>query len=189
MGSVAKNGFNFHGVTLTPVQQMSDVWFTSADLAKALKYSNSRAVTMLYQKYADEFSAGMTQVLEVSTSGNYRKKVRIFSLRGAHLIAMFSRTEVAKEFRHWVLDILDREVASGSIHPAFDFAKATHNAQAISKQLAAIKDMWRGGLEDALRLIEYKHCGDISETLSDMTFFVVPLENSLRQYGGEKGIH
>ena len=65
---------------------------------------------MIYNKYADEFSAGMTQVLEVSTSGNYRKKVRVFSLRGAHLIAMFARTTVAKEFRRWVLDILDREV-------------------------------------------------------------------------------
>ncbi|MGL5410310.1 MAG: P22AR C-terminal domain-containing protein, partial [Shewanella sp.] len=40
--------------------------------------------------------------------------VRIFSLRGAHLIAMFSRTALAKEFRRWVLDVLDRETAA---HP------------------------------------------------------------------------
>ncbi|MGC6299300.1 hypothetical protein ACMXZB_12455, partial [Pasteurella multocida] len=33
----------------------------------------------------------------------------IFSLRGCHLIAMFARTPIAKEFRKWVLDILDRE--------------------------------------------------------------------------------
>lgn len=74
---------------------------------------------MIYNKYADEFTSGMTQVLEVSTSGNYRKKVRVFSLRGAHLIAMFARTPVAKEFRRWVLDILDREVAHSPIAKQF----------------------------------------------------------------------
>lgn len=110
MNSVAKSDYNFHGVDLVPVENKQGVWFTSSDLASALEYSNSRAVTMIYNKYADEFSEGMTQVLEVSTSGNYRKKVRVFSLRGAHLIAMFARTDVAKEFRRWVLDILDREV-------------------------------------------------------------------------------
>ncbi|EHJ2888576.1 Bro-N domain-containing protein [Salmonella enterica] len=112
MNIVAKSDYNFHGVELVPTRDMHGVWFTSSNIASALKYANSRAVTMIYNKYSDEFSTGMTQVLEVSTSGNYRKKVRVFSLRGAHLIAMFARTPVAKEFRHWVLDILDREVGS-----------------------------------------------------------------------------
>lgn len=61
----------------------------------------------------------MTQVIESVTSGNYRKKVRVFSLRGAHLIAMFARTPVAKEFRRWVLDILDREVEHSPIAKQF----------------------------------------------------------------------
>ncbi len=116
---VAKSEFNFQGKALVPVSNISGVWFTSADLAKALKYSNSRAVTMLYNKYADEFTSGMSQVLEVSTSGNYRKKVRVFSLRGAHLIAMFARSDVAKEFRRWVLDILDREFEHSPIAKQF----------------------------------------------------------------------
>ncbi|MEQ3425778.1 MULTISPECIES: BRO family protein [Citrobacter] len=119
MNIVAKSDYNFHGVNLVPVENKQGVWFTSSDLASALEYSNSRAVTMIYNKYADEFSDGMTQVLEVSTSGNYRKKVRVFSLRGAHLIAMFARTDVAKEFRRWVLDILDREVQDSPIAKQF----------------------------------------------------------------------
>ncbi|UAN60253.1 hypothetical protein KGP21_11640 [Serratia sp. JSRIV004] len=119
MHIVAKSDFNFQGKALVPVSNITGTWLTSSDLAKALEYSNSRAVTMIYNKYADEFSSGMTQVLEVSTSGNYRKKVRVFSLRGAHLIAMFSRTDVAKEFRRWVLDILDREVAHSPIAKQF----------------------------------------------------------------------
>ncbi|MEG1532086.1 MAG: P22AR C-terminal domain-containing protein [Citrobacter sp.] len=119
MNIVAKSDLNFQGKALVPVSNITGVWLTSSDLAKALEYSNSRAVTMIYNKYADEFTNGMTQVLEVSTSGNYRKKVRVFSLRGAHLIAMFARTDVAKEFRRWVLDILDREVANSPIAKQF----------------------------------------------------------------------
>lgn len=60
----------------------------------------------------------MPLVIESVTNGinnSLRKKsVRIFSLRGAHLIAMFSRTPVAKEFRKWVLDILDKESGTQS---------------------------------------------------------------------------
>jgi hypothetical protein len=33
--------------------------------------------------------------------------MRVFSLRGAHLIGMFSRTAKGEEFRHWVLNQLD----------------------------------------------------------------------------------
>ncbi|WP_187153367.1 hypothetical protein [Candidatus Arsenophonus triatominarum] len=59
----------------------------------------------------------MTETLNLKVSGNYEKTVRIFSLRGAHLVAMFARTPVAKEFRKWVLDILDKEVGNPQPRP------------------------------------------------------------------------
>lgn len=151
MNIVAKSDFNFKGKALVPVENITGVWLSSSDLAKALEYSNSRAVTMIYNKYADEFSIGMTQVLEVSTSGNYRKKVRVFSLRGAHLIAMFARTDVAKEFRRWVLDILDREVLQGNAYPAFDFEMYAHNARVAEGHINYIYQSWRNNLKPALR--------------------------------------
>lgn len=110
MHIVAKSDFNFQGNALVPVTGISGVWLTSADIAKALQYKSAKSITNLFNQNSDEFTNGMTQVIESVTSGNYRKKVRVFSLRGAHLIAMFARTDVAKEFRRWVLDILDREV-------------------------------------------------------------------------------
>ncbi|MFV0607520.1 BRO family protein [Klebsiella aerogenes] len=119
MNIVAKSEYNFHGVNLVPVANQQGVWFTSADLAVALKYKSAKSITNLFNQNSDEFSDGMTQVIESVTSGNYRKKVRVFSLRGAHLIAMFARTDVAKEFRRWVLDILDREVAHSPIAKQF----------------------------------------------------------------------
>ncbi|WP_369982338.1 Bro-N domain-containing protein [Serratia sp. P2ACOL2] len=111
MNIVAKSDFNFQGNALVPVTSTSGVWLTSADIAKALQYKSAKSITNLFNQNSDEFTSGMTQVIESVTSGNYRKKVRVFSLRGAHLIAMFARTSVAKEFRRWVLDILDREVS------------------------------------------------------------------------------
>lgn len=110
MNILAKDELNFQGNALVPATGVSGVWLTSADIAKALQYKSTKSITNLFNQNSDEFTSGMTQVIESVTSGNYRKKVRVFSLRGAHLIAMFARTTVAKEFRRWVLDILDREV-------------------------------------------------------------------------------
>lgn len=99
----------FQNITLTPAKIDKQIWLTSADLAKALGYSRSDEVNNLYNRKKDEFTANMTQTAEIQTKGGLQR-VRIFSLRGCHLIAMFARTKVAKEFRQWVLDILDKEV-------------------------------------------------------------------------------
>lgn len=48
-----------------------------------------------------------------ATSEFRTERVRIFSLRGCHLLAMFARTPVAKAFRRWVLDVLDALNAPG----------------------------------------------------------------------------
>ena len=119
MNIVAKSDLNFQGKAIVPVSGMSGIWLTSAEIANALQYKSAKSVTNLFNQNADEFTSGMTQVIESVTSGNYRKKVRVFSLRGAHLIAMFARTDVAKEFRRWVLDILDREMMHSPIAKQF----------------------------------------------------------------------
>lgn len=38
MNIVAKSDLNFHGVNLTPVDQVQGIWLTSGDVAKALGY-------------------------------------------------------------------------------------------------------------------------------------------------------
>ncbi|EKN3986543.1 TPA: Bro-N domain-containing protein [Yersinia enterocolitica] len=110
MKSIANNQLTFHNTNFNAVQDKGQIWLTSSELAKALEYSSSKSISTLFSRNADEFSPAMTQVIEMMTSGNYRKKVRLFSIRGAHLIAMFSTTPVAKEFRKWALDVLDNEV-------------------------------------------------------------------------------
>lgn len=53
-------------------------------------------MTRLYQKHAAEFTEHMTAVVKLTTPGG-AQDVRIFSLRGAHLLGMFARTERAAE--------------------------------------------------------------------------------------------
>ncbi|ELI8407866.1 Bro-N domain-containing protein [Yersinia enterocolitica] len=188
MKSIANNQLTFHNTKFNTVQDNGQVWLTSSELGAALQYSDDKAVQRIYSRRCDEFTEQMTRVVKVTTPRG-QQETRVFSLRGAHLIAMFSRTTIAKEFRKWVLDILDREVAQGNAHSAFDFDIALHNARGVNIHLRAIKEMWRDGLEEALRLMEYKNRGNISERLRDMTFFSSPLEISLNQHGKKKKIH
>ena len=99
----------FQNTTLSVINQNNQTFLTAIELGKALQYAHSDNVLRIYDRNADEFTAEMTALIEMPTAGGIQK-VRIFSLRGAHLIAMFARTKVAKDFRKWVLDILDREV-------------------------------------------------------------------------------
>ncbi|GIT84890.1 hypothetical protein DSM16313_26720 [Acinetobacter seohaensis] len=103
----------FNEVKFNPIQQDGQVWLTASELAGALGYVKSDAVTQVYERNKDEFTASMTTTLKMSVvrkTGKVEMENRIFSLRGAHLIAMFSKTVIAKQFRKWVLDILDKAV-------------------------------------------------------------------------------
>lgn len=107
------NQLTFHDKPLTPVTQDNQLWLTSKDLAKALGYKAADSVTKIFNRKQDEFTPCMSLTVKLTVNGinssSREKETRIFSLRGCHLIAMFSRTAVAKEFRKWVLDILDKE--------------------------------------------------------------------------------
>ena len=99
----------FNAVTMHVHHHDGKTWFSSADIAKALQYSREDSVSAIYTRNQDEFTAEMSQTVKLTVSGNYQKTIRLFSLRGAHLVAMFARTPVAKSFRRWVLDILELE--------------------------------------------------------------------------------
>jgi len=117
---------SFNDVNFSPVQHNNQIWLTASELAKALGYAKSDAVTQIYERNKDEFNASMTLTLNMSAKGNIEtlnmsvskkgrnlmRNIRIFSLRGCHLITFFARTSVAKQFRKWVLDVLDKEIGA-----------------------------------------------------------------------------
>ncbi len=104
----------FQGYQLSLVNHTDEIWFRSAQIGEALGYQNGqKKIHDLYTRNADEFTSQMTAVIKLpdlhpqfGDTGQLRD-TRIFSLRGAHLLAMLARTQKAKEFRKWVLDLLD----------------------------------------------------------------------------------
>ncbi|HDL7647898.1 TPA: hypothetical protein PXO92_004666 [Yersinia enterocolitica] len=89
------------------------IWFTSEQLANLLEYTDSKKVANLYNRHKDEFTECMSTVakLRIGKENNELQciQMRIFSVRGAHLIGMLSRTKVAKALRRWLLDLADKE--------------------------------------------------------------------------------
>lgn len=107
------NTLTFNDVNFNPVERNGQIWLTSGEIAKALGYKNTKSISNLYSANADEFTPAMTEVIDSVTSAKtkgLKVRTRIFSLRGCHALGFFARTDIAKAFRQWVLDILDKEV-------------------------------------------------------------------------------
>lgn len=101
-----EKALTFNAVEFVIVTRNNQPWVRVSQIATALGYVSVQRVTELYTRHADEFTDEMTAVVKLPTEGG-EQDVRIFSLRGCHLLAMFARTPVAKAFRKWVLDVLD----------------------------------------------------------------------------------
>ncbi|HEL6465897.1 TPA: hypothetical protein UO481_000877 [Klebsiella pneumoniae] len=118
MNIVQNKELSFHNTNFAYMEMGGQVWLTAAEVGQALEYADDKAVQRIYSRHADEFTAQMTGVVKLTTPSG-KQESRVFSLRGAHLVAMFARTPKAKEFRRWVLDILDREVVHSPIAKQF----------------------------------------------------------------------
>lgn len=113
----------FDNIELTVVDHGGQPCLTLAEIAVALYGKGgdqsdapfdkgNRQLSNLYRRHADEFTETMTALVKMQTRGG-EQDVRVFSLRGAHLLGMLARTERAKRFRRKVLDVLDYEMQKG----------------------------------------------------------------------------
>lgn len=109
----------FEGQKFNVIQHDRQQWLTLSDIASALYGEGGtqtdtpfhrQRILKLYQRHADEFTPSMTALVKLVTLGG-QQTVRVFSLRGAHLLGMLARTEAAKRFRKWVLDVIDQHLA------------------------------------------------------------------------------
>ncbi|EDT6510787.1 hypothetical protein AH686_002272 [Salmonella enterica subsp. enterica] len=172
MNIVAKSDYNFQGFAFNPVTDGGSIWFTSTELAKALGYKKTDAISQIYARNADEFSDSMSLTLNMKVNGinnSLRNKtVRVYSLRGSHLVAMFASTPKAKDFRRWVLDILDREVAHSPISKQFTddelislcylqiwMEKSQRVSQQLNPAMKQAKSEYAGMLYDIAHDIRY----------------------------------
>lgn len=151
MNSVQNKDLTFQQTAFHPVSHKDEIWLTSSELAAALGYKKSDAVTQIFSRYHDEFTENMSTTLKMSVvrkTGVVDIPVRVFSLRGAHLIAMFATTQKAKEFRRWVLDILDREVVHSPIAKQF-----------TDDELCSLAYLWRSAA------VMYEACREVHPLL------------------------
>lgn len=122
--------FQDHSIRL--IERDGKQWASGTDIARALGYARADKVARIYARHQAEFSASMSRILDNPTlgvSGNLVSEARVFSLRGAHLIAMFARTAKAQEFRRWVLDVIEQHQAAPSLIQEWFDAKAALDAQ------------------------------------------------------------
>lgn len=147
MSSIA---LSFNNVDLTPIDNGDgQIWVTSSELAKALNYKRSDKVTQIYNRNADEFTESMSDT--ISSPQNPNLRLRVFSLRGCHLIAMFASTDVAKKFRKWVLDILDAHVTNEPTYKIGDLQRMSDEVDAeyavgfsMASNGGKIMNNWKG---------------------------------------------
>ncbi len=188
MNSIQNKELTFHNTNFSYMEMAGQIWLTAAEVGEALGYSDDKAIHRLYRKHADEFTVNMTGVVKVTTPGGVQDS-RVFSLRGAHLMGMFSRTTVAKEFRRWVLDILDREVAQGNVNPAFDFEMHAKNMTVARKHFKFIYEAWCHQLDPALRAINSPVAAELVDHLKSLGSLTYGIHLGLERAEKSKPTH
>lgn len=108
---------SFNDTQFDVIDRNQQPWLRGTQIGDALGYKKAGRISIdkLYKANADEFTDSMTALVKLpdlspqSGDAGQIREVRVFSLRGCHLLAMFARTAIAKEFRKWVLDILEKQ--------------------------------------------------------------------------------
>ena len=133
----------FKNQKIVPVMINGQPYLGYPQIGEALGYiKRGVSVAKIYDAHSDEFTPDMTFLTEVDTAGG-KQQVRVFSLRGCHLLAMFAKTPVAKDFRRWVLDVLEQQSLRAPV-PALD-AKAIGGivkkcaAKAVKDEIANVR--------------------------------------------------
>ena len=111
----------FQDIVFDVVDRDGVPWLRASQIGLALGYGRSddqtddagarRAIINLYNRHAGEFTesmTGMVRLFHQTNGAGQTREVRIFSPRGFHLLAMLSRTEVAKAFRAFALDLIEK---------------------------------------------------------------------------------
>jgi|GEM_PF-1470325 len=132
----------FNDIEFEVVDRDGVPWLRGLQIASALGFADSRqAIQKIYDRNADEFTPDMTALIDLpdlrpqNGDAGQTRKVRIFSPRGCWLIGMFARTERAKAFRKWVLDVLEREASPAAARPV---PGTNANAKFTTDQLVAL---------------------------------------------------
>ncbi|WP_273973864.1 hypothetical protein [Serratia ureilytica] len=104
------NKLIFKDFQFSPVILRRRIWLKSTDIFQALNYKRTIYFHKKFIKHKEIFSSSQVQRL-VSISP-YLSDNTIFSLSGAYLLCTFLNTSRASDFKLWLVNTLDREVAN-----------------------------------------------------------------------------
>lgn len=105
------SALTFRNTTFDITDRAGQPWLRLPQIGVALGYAEGYKVQKVFDRHRDEFTDSMTAVVKLPTTGG-EQETRIFSPRGCYALGMFARTAVAKEFRVWVLDVLEGKAAA-----------------------------------------------------------------------------
>lgn len=106
MSNFPTQTLSFEGRDLTITDINGVRWLRASQIGTALDLVQQSAIRKIYNRHRKEFTEDMTAVIEIETGGG-RQLTRLFSPRGAALIAMLAKTPRAAAFRAWVLTVLE----------------------------------------------------------------------------------
>lgn len=175
------NLLTFETHTLSVIDRDGSIWLSAGQLGEPLGLSDGgRSVIRIYSRHADEFTETMTCVVNLTTQGDVQdRQTRLFSLRGAWLIALLARTDQAKRFRVWVLDLIEAEARGEGAKVA-----------ALTRQLAHAKATILISRPRWQRIAHYHDRGLWTATIANLmglSFGVVEAELALMHQAGVVG--
>lgn len=128
-------------------------WLRGGEISHSLDIP-TRTFKDLFKRHRSEFTPEMTGIITVPTAGG-AQQTRIFSPRGAALVAMLAKTERAASFRAWVLDVLDSRAMPTQPAPTLPpdmVAVSALALKAIARAALAVNPRWR-------RILAYRERG------------------------------
>lgn len=167
----------FNNKQLTFQQYNNQLWLDARNLARGLGYNDDRSVNRIYARHSDEFTPDMYSVVKLTTQTKGERKALAFSPRGCHLIAMFAKTPFAKDFRKWVLDVLEHVQLNNGPQPDL-FVAPPSKKPAIEKPTIEV-----GGLSFA-QLFKDARTTDVAKVIQEYNHreFIEATE-AVKKYG------
>jgi len=111
--SLLPTKLTFGETSLAIIDRHGEPWLAARELARALGYRDESAVLRIYARNRDEFTEEMVSTVKLTVdrkSTSTTVETRVFSARGCYAIGFFAKTDRAKAFRRWVLDVLEAHV-------------------------------------------------------------------------------
>ncbi len=170
----------FKDMPLEVIKLEEKEWVTSKSIAETLGYKDLSSINRIFNRKKDEFDQRMSRVVKLTThkgKGGYNYDLRVFSLRGAYLISMVSDTDTAKEFRKWVLDVLEGKAEAPKTPQV-----STQVIKMISDHNKVIKTMRNQINElDACLAIQTKRAQELNKSLTDQFKYAHNLKEKLQE--------